>query len=1042
MSRAEERKHVAILRCELSDSVTLAERLDLEDFRELVRSCQAACADTIKKYGGRVARYTDSGIMACFGYPSVSEETLSGAARAALAMISGIKRCVRAGPDYSNLRLCIGIDQGLVLIEEGEDNLSLIGPPTFVAERLVRLAGGDEILITSDIYTVLRHRFACEQRGHRSETTPGGITVYAIQREREIGSRFDYNITLGLTPFIGRERDIGILLDNWRQAKAAKGRTVAIIGEAGIGKSRVLYTFKNQLVAERHARLECQCWEHCQRSPFQPIITLLERLLEFSDSQHVELKSQQLENLLMRYAMSLPSFFPLMATLLSLPLGSRYVLPALSPQRHREELLKAVITLILRISEEQPLLMIVEDLHWIDPTTKEFLALLIERTTSSQVLIVLSCRPEFRAPWLGTTRVCSIELSRLSTSLARLMVTRIVDKALIPDLLVEQIIDQADGVPLFLEEVSRAIVEAEVPGNRQDSAEVGKPIQGRAIPLILRDPLMARLDQLGAAREVAQWAAVIGREFTYDVINAISSIKEIQLQKLLEQIVDAGILFQDGLPPTSIYLFKHSLIQEAAYSSIPRYRKQQLHHAIARFLEQRTSQHSTMPEVLARHFSHAGLEGEAIEYWQRAGEYAAQRSAYPEALGHLKEGLSLVAKIEAPLLREEKAAGLQLALATTLVATCGYADPDVKDAFDQAWELCSRAADAHRRLVATRGLWTFHLAGGRCNTADELSFEMLKQASSSSDPGELLEGYTARAFTLFHMGAPAAAARFLEAALRSYERIDPDRHMLLYGGADPAVALLSYLAWARWQLGNVESAMQCSRQAQSKAVGRAHPFSQQFASMFLCGLHQFRGDADMLEQSANLMIEQAREQRYPFWMSLGQIYRGWAVCIRGTSPEGIAEMKNGLAAYRAVGGGAFVTLHLAMLAEACIKQGMYIEARAFVDDGLRLADRAKESFNRSELHRLRGELELAESGNLAAAETSFKESLMVAKRQGARPLEFRASISLAQCLIREGQFKLAQELLLEGQKIFSEGQGTFDWQHSCMLLLAIASQVE
>ncbi|MBI3796326.1 MAG: AAA family ATPase, partial [Deltaproteobacteria bacterium] len=646
---AAERRQLTVMFCDLVGSTALSAHLDPEEFREVVRAYQATCTAVIARYDGHIAQYLGDGLLVYFGYPGAHEDDAQRAARAGLGIVAALH-------DFNTRRrppvqVRIGIHTGLVVVGEigegGKREHLALGDTPNIAARLQGLAEPDTVVISAATYRLIAGLLDCRDLGPQSlkgVSTP--VQVYQVVGEGEGRSRLDVAMTRGLTPLVGRDEEVELLRRRWEQTKAGEGQVVLLSGEAGIGKSRLLQALREQLSSEPHTRLECRCSAFHQNSAFYPVIDLLQRVLQFRREDTVEEKFAKLAMLLGGQTRSVSPLsrppqsdpVPLFAALLSLPLPAHYPRLTLTPQKQKEKTQQAVLTLLLQEAERQPVRFDVEDVHWADPSTLEFLSLLLERTATARLFVLCTFRPDFTPPWPLAAHVTQLSLRRLGRKQVEAMVERLAGGKPLAEEIVQQLIIRTDGVPLFVEELTKHVMESvESVGSPQHAP------RSLAIPATLQDSLMARLDRMTTAKEVAQLGATIGREFSYELLRAVSPLDDGSLHQALAQLVAAELLYQRGTPPQARYLFKHALIQDAAYQSLLKSTRQQYHSQIVRVLaEQFPEIKDTQPELLAQHYTAAGLLEQALPYWQQAGERATQRSAYVEATAHLAKGLEVV----------------------------------------------------------------------------------------------------------------------------------------------------------------------------------------------------------------------------------------------------------------------------------------------------------------------------------------------------------------------------------------------------------------
>jgi class 3 adenylate cyclase/tetratricopeptide (TPR) repeat protein len=776
-----ERCQLTVLSCALVDSTTLSERLDLEEVGEVIRAYQAACAEVIERYEGHNARYSGDELLVYFGYPQAHEDDAERAVRTGLGIIEGMARLNTRLQRERGIRLSVrlGIHTGLVVaggMGAGDTrDPPILGEPLNLAVRLQESAEHDTVVISGATYRLIERKFNCQALGaHSLRDLAQPIVVYRVLQERE--DHYE------LTRLVGREQEIGLLLERWAQVKEGLGQVVVLSGEPGIGKSRLVQEVKAHVAGEPHTPLDCRCSPYYQNSPLYPVIDLFQRLLQLQREDSPEAKLGKLEGALVHYHMSLPDMVPLLASLLSLPLPERYPPLTLSPQRQRQKTLEALLAILLALAAQEPVLLIVEDLHWVDASTLELLGLLIDQGPTAPILMVLTCRPEFRPPWGFRAHVTPLTLSRLPRTQVEVMVEQVAGGKALPPEVRQQVVAKTDGVPLFVEELTKMVLESGLLREREDHYELTGTLPLLAIPATLHDSLEARLDQLAAVKEVAQLGATVGREFPYELLRAVSPLDEAALQHGLSQLVEAELLYRHGLPPQVTYIFKHALIQEAAYQSLLKRTRQQYHQRIAQVLaEQFPDTAEIQPELLAHHYTEAGLSGPAVGYWRRAGQRAIERSAYVEAIGHLTKGLELLNTLPDTSERAQLELTLQIAKSVPLIATKGYGVPEVEQAYARARELCRQVGETPQLFPVLRGLSAFYIARAELQTACELAEQLRRLAQNAQNPAMLVEASQMLGTTLFYLGEVAQARVHLEQGIALYDPQQHRFHTSLYG---------------------------------------------------------------------------------------------------------------------------------------------------------------------------------------------------------------------------------------------------------------------
>jgi len=840
---------------------------------------------------------------------------------------------------------------------------------------------------------------------------------------------------------VGREQEVALLRERWTQVKEGIGQVVLLSGEAGIGKSRLVQVLQEHVDAEPQAWLTpCQCSPYYRNTALYPMIDLLERVaLRFEREESPPHKLRKLEGFLVQYGLPLAEVVPLFATLLALPLTADYAPLHLAPEQQKQQTLQALLTILLRIAAQQPLLFVMEDLHWVDPTTLEFLSLLVDQGPTARILALWTFRPDFPPPWTGRSHLTQVTLHRLPRQQATELTDRVAHGKALPPEVVEQVVAKTDGVPLFVEALTTMVLESGLLQERAGRYELTGPLPPLAIPTTLHDSLMARLDRLAAVKAIAQLGATLGREFSYALLHAVSPWDEASLQRGLHQLVEAELLYQQGLPPQATYLFKHALIQEAAYQSLLRSTRQQYHQRIAQVLEtQFPDTAETRPELLAQHYTEAGLPAQAIPYWQQAGQRALQRSAHLEVTAHIAKGLEVLQRLPDTRERAQQELVLQTTLGPALMAIKGVAAPDVERAYARARDLCQQVGDTPELFPVLAGLHRFYFAGGRLQTARELGEQLLRQAQRQNDPALLLSAHWMLGTPLSWLGEIAAAHEHFEHSIALY---DPAQHrsLAVHFGFDPGASCRAYAAYPLWALGYPDRALQRIEEALALVQTLSHPFSLGYVLGCSAIVHMFRREVDAAQERAEASVVLSTDHGFPVWLAGGMFFTGWALAAQGQSEEGIRHMHEGLAAWRTAGMGVMVPTKLILLAEAYGRAGQAEAGLAMLAEALEAVDKYGERFYEAELHRLKGELLLALSPeNHIEAEACCRQALAVARHQQAKSLELRAAMSLARLWQRQGKRTEAYALLAPVYGWFTEGFDTPDLQEARALLDALS----
>jgi TOMM system kinase/cyclase fusion protein len=1037
-----ERRQLTVLFCDLVDSTRLASQLDPEDLREVVRAYQEACAKVIARFEGHIAQYLGDGLLVYFGYPLAHEDDAQRAVRTGLGIVEAMAQLnTRLGHERGvSLAVRLGVHTGLVVVGDvggpRQEQLALGETPN-VAARLQGIAAPNTLVISAATFQLLGGFFACQPLGTRPvKGLAQPLELYQVLYESMARSRLEAVGSSGLTPLVGREQEIALLRERWAQVTDGFGQVVLLSGEAGIGKSRLVQVLMEHVATEPQAWLTpCQCSPYYQHSALHPMIELLERVaLRFEREESPPQKLGKLEGFLVPYGLALAEAVPLFAALLSLPLGADYAPLTVSPERQKQQTLQALLTILLRIAAQQPVLFVMEDLHWVDPTTLEFLSLLVDQGPTARILTLLTFRPDFSPPWTGRAHLTQMTLPRLPRRQAAEMTGQVAHRKALPPEVIEQIVAKTDGVPLFVEELTKMVLESGLLREGAERYELIGSLPPLAIPATLHDSLMARLDRLAAVKALAQLGATLGREFSYELLQAVSLWDEETLQQGLHQLVETEFLYQQGLPPQATYAFKHALIQEAAYQSLLKSTRQQHHQRIAQVLEARFPDLcATQPELLAQHYTAAGLMAQAIAYWQRAGQRTLAQSAYVEAIRHSTQGLEVLRTLPDTPERTQKELDLQMTLGPALMALKGWSAPEVEHAYARAQALCQQVGHTPQLCHMLVGLSMFYVVRGEVQTAQRLAEQCATLAQILQDPAFLLLAQAMLGMTLYYLGEFPPARESLEHAIALY---DPSQHHILTSfGADPGEICLSHIATTLSILGYPEQALQRISESIALAQQLSHPFSLAQALSFATWIHWSRREIQLTQAQAEAVIALCTEQGFPLYLATGTILRGCALVAQGQGEEGIAHIQKGIALHRATGSVLLLPTFLALLAEAYGNVGHAEAGVPVVDEALAIMNQSDERRGEAELYRIKGELLLAvPTAQHAEAETCFRHAITTARQQQAKFWELRATLRLSRLWQQQGKQEAARQLLAEIYGWFTEGFDTADLQEAKVLL--------
>ena len=1025
-----ERRQLTVMFCDLVGSTALSARFDPEDLREVIGTYHRCVADTVGRFAGFVAKYMGDGVLIYFGYPEAHEEDAERAIRAGLAVIEAVGKL--ATPERLNVRL--GIASGLVVVGDligagAAQERGVIGETPNLAARLQALAQPGALVIGEATRRQVGGLFDLADLGPQAlagfaEPQP----AWRVIGESGMLSRFEA-LRSGETPLVGREEEVELLIRRWQQAKSGEGRVVLISGEPGIGKSRLTAALSEHIGTEPHTRLRYFCSPHHQDSALYPFIAQLERAAGFARDDTVEAKLGKLQALLAPSTRD-DDEIALLSELLSLPSSAADL--NVSPQRKREKLFEALLNQLEAVARHRPVLMVFEDAHWIDPTSRELLDLTVDRVRRLPVLLAITFRSEFQPPWGGRAHVTTFTLNRLGEREGEALVRKLAGNAALTPDMVAEIVERTDGVPLFVEELTKAVLESAAPGDRVATVLGAASLAALSVPATLHASLMARLDRLGpAAKEVAQIGAVLGREFAYELIEPVGQRDERELQAGLNQLSEAGLLFCRGIAPHASYLFKHALVQDAAYSTLLRGRRQELHARVAAALEAHFADLvERQPEFLAHHLTAAGTTERAVDQWLKAGRHAAARLAYLEAIAHLKRGLGLLHSLPESPVRNSREIELQLALGFCLYPTKGAVE--AKLPYMRALELAESSGEPQQRFEALYGVWHSNALSGRIAAAGPLSDRLLSMTEREGDDGLRLQARHSGWATWYWAGDPAKAREHADAGRLLYDPQKHASHRFVYSGHDPGVCAGFMGALAEWLIGYPETALASIADSLALAERIAHPFTLSVALTHSSVLYLNRGEPERALRHLDAAEMLAAEQRLSLVYEPG-ILRGAALLGQGAADEAIAWIRQGVTQWTRLGRTIYLPYGLAFLAQGFARHGERTAALAALRQGLETAGATGQHFWDAELHRLTGTVLLAEN-KLDEGQASLQQAIRIAQAQQAKSLELRAARDLARLWGEQGRRAEARDLLAPVYGWFTEGFDTADLKDAKTLL--------
>jgi class 3 adenylate cyclase/predicted ATPase len=998
-----ERRQLTVMFCDLVGSTALSTQLDPEDLRKIIGAYHRTCAAVVEQNGGFVAKYMGDGVLVYFGYPRAHEHDAEHAVQAALGLVAEVGKLETAAPGRLEVR--VGIATGLVVVGDivgsGEaQERGVVGETPNLAARLQAVAGPGMVVIADETRRLVGDLFVLTSLGpQRLKGLAGPVQAWGVQGTNAIDGRFEALYRRELGALVGRERECAVLQQSWSRARANDGQVVLIAGEAGIGKSRLVAAILEEVAADAPARLRYHCSPQHTNSALYPIVKEMERRANFTREDNPKARLDKLDATLGRSSTPIEHRAAL-ADLLQLVNDGRYSTDDQTPAQRRRRMLEAIVLDIQSQARSNPVLMIFEDLHWIDPTSLELLGRLIQVIVDLPVLLVATFRPELAPPWAARPHITAMTITRLGARDTEALLDELIGEHLVPARIRKEIVDRADGIPLFVQEMTKAVLEA-----GSETRHLGaKPAAPSAVPATLHASLMARLDRLGPAKEVAQMAAAIGRDFSHALLAAIVPLTESELNRALESLVDAGLLFRRGDPQDSTYVFNHALIQEAAYGTLLREKRRALHLVLAETIEIDFADIAeSQPEVLARHCTEAGLLERAAQLWGKAGRRSLSRSALVEAAEQLARALDLIAASpETASLRREQIA-LQIELANALIHTKGHAAPETRAAFDHARALIEHAeklGDARDDpLVLFSVLYGFWVASRMSFHADvtrelAVQFQALAEQRQASTPmmiGRLLMG-----ISLVLAGELATGSAELDQVVATYRYAD-HRPLAMRFGHDVLVSALAWRAFSRWALGRTDAATADVERAIREARELGHAATLMYALAHLSLTLIYMGRLESAVELACELMQLADEKGSRFWHAYGELLHGRVLALEGQHHSAVDIIEAGISAMRSTGATAYAPWYLSILGATYARIGRLGDAQRCSEEAFLRINESGECWQEAEACRIAGEMALAfEPPNVEQARAHFERSLGVAKQQRAKSFELRAAESLAQ----------------------------------------------
>jgi class 3 adenylate cyclase/tetratricopeptide (TPR) repeat protein len=996
---AGERRQLTVMFCDLVGSTALSQQLDAEEWRDVVVRYQATARTAIERWGGHVAKELGDGLLVYFGWPTAREDDPERAIRAGLAILDAMVplNAQLAADDGTPLAVRIGTHTGPVVIADGGE---VFGETVNVAARVQAAAEPDTVVITAATQRLTAGIFLVEERGPQPlKGVREPVVLYRVLRTSGVRSRLD--VAGGrLSPYIGRKAELAALLDRWKEVTSGRGQNVLVIGEAGVGKSRLAWELRQRLATEPHTWLECRATPYTTGTPFFPITELVQQGLLLAPDDTDAAKAERIERALKSTRVGALDAVPLLAAFLGFAAPVGYPPLAMSADLQRRKTMDLLAGWTLSLAEGQPLVLFIEDLHWWDSSSLELVGRLIAQGETARVFVLGTARPEFIAPWRTRANLSTLPVARLPRSQTREMVAAL--NHLLPDETVETLVERADGIPLYVEELTKAVIE---PGAARGV---------EAIPATLADSLMARLDRLSSAKDVAQQAAVIGREFSYAVLATVAGLDEAALRAGLARLIEAEIVFVRGVPPAETYTFKHALVQETAYDALLKSRRRELHRTIARTLDDRFPDIArSQPETIAHHYTRAGEAEPAIGAWERAAEKALERSALGEAADHYGRALAMLATLPDTPSRAQRELVLQMALGHALRGPKGYTSPETARAFARARELGEQVGNADQLIFVLVGLWQLAFNRSEVRGTKEAADQLAAAAERHGGAAARTWAHFAQGVAAFYLGDLEAAHVSLRRARDLYDETD-HRGM----PSNPGVGILSFLTLTAWLRGCADQARACSADAIALANRLARPSSLAVAHMFSAALHIWLHDAAAVVRLTNELERIATEHGFPVFEAWATMQRAWVLGEHGRHGDAVAQLRDGLARQVASGQRASQPFYLGLLAEACARAGALGDAFETVDDALE----TEEEIWQAGLLCVRADLLSRRGADPSVVEETYLQALAVAHRQGALAYELRAALSLMR-LVRTPDARARLAALYSS---FNEGLDTHD----------------
>jgi predicted ATPase/class 3 adenylate cyclase len=1021
-----ERRQLTVIFADLVDSTPLSRRLDPEEMSDVLRVYQNAVAGEITRMGGHIAKFMGDGVLAYFGWPKAHEDAAERAVRAGLGIVDAVAGL--KSPGGESLAARTGIATGVVVVGEiigsGEaQERTVVGATPNLAARLQGLAEPGTVLVAEATRKLLGDLFEFRDLGHQTvKGFPEPVHAYRALGMSRVQGRFESLRALGVGPLVGREAELNLLLSIWHRARSGKGQVVLLSGEPGIGKSRLILAFRERLRDEPIRSLRYHASVYHKTTAMWPVIDQLERAAGLLRNERPEDKLDKLEAVLQREIPELEMQVALLAHLLSIPTLERFPPVELTPQQRKARTLEILVAQIEQLARKRPLLVILEDAHWLDPTTIELFDLIIERVRHLPAMLVITFRPEFTPTWNEYPHVTRLTLSRLDAQQTAEVVTGVAHGQVLPLEIVERILAKTDGVPLFVEELTKTVLETGLLRAESGRYVLTAPLPNLAIPDSLQDSLLARLDRSEAAKEVAQVGAAIGRDFTKDLVVAVTRMSEERLNAALDELITSGLIHQEGRPPRYSYVFKHALVQEAAYGTLLKSKCRHLHTQIVRALEEKFPEIlEQSPGLVAHHCTRAGLVGKAVDYLHRSGHHAVERSAMKEAVAQLETGIELLKSLPPGPERDRKELALQVTLGVALYSAQGQGAPATGAAYQRARHLAEGLGETQELFRILYGQAAHQITRAELSTAVETAETLIHLAQGRGDVSAQAIGHRIAGAAYMVAGNFTAALRELDQAL-SFPAPAQQRAVAVHYGQDPWASARAWIALPLLLSGKPSRALVQHQTGLVRARELGHPNT--LAQVLFCGcvFQHLSSDVAGVQEQANALGSLASEQLFPFWSSMATIFQGWADARTGEPDRGIEKIERGLSAYRATSAAVWTPYFLTIAADGYQRKSDFDRATELLEEALGAVARTGERWNEAEIRRCKGEVLLQTSGLRDEAEVVLSHALQIARQQDGWLLEIRSALSLARLLARQKRFSEALGILASVTGPFDEGQ--------------------